>query len=108
MRRDRDDVVARHHERFAGPGAMLATLLEHVGEARPFLRALVLAAELALAVAPAAVGDDGGDARIDAAGMDRDRPAETRSDEADACGVDRGVLGKEGERIARVLDLLQA
>src|SRR5260370_1039680 len=50
----------------------------------------------------------GGDALIDAAGIDRDRAAETRSDEADARGIDGGVLGEEGERVARVLDLLQA
>ena len=58
--------------------------------------ARVLAAELALAVAPAAVGDHRGDARVDAAGVDRDRGAEARADDADALGIDRGMLGEEG------------
>jgi hypothetical protein len=108
VRRDRHDVIARHHQRLAGPGAVLATLLEHTGEARPFLRALVLAAELALAVAPAAVGDDGGDALVDAAGIDRDRAAEARPDHADARAVDRGMAREKAERAAGVLDLFQA
>ena len=50
-------------------GAMLAPVGQHLGEARPVLRALVLAVEFALAVAPAAVGDDGSDACIDTPGM---------------------------------------
>ncbi len=108
VRRDRHDVVARHHQRLAGPGAVLAALLQHVGEARPFLRALVLAAELALAVAPAAVGDHGGDALVDAAGVNGNGAAEARSDQADARGVDRRVRGEEGQRAAGILDLLQA
>src|SRR5262249_53848278 len=108
MRRDRHDVIARHHQRFAGPGAGLAALLEHVGEPRPPPRALFLAAELWPARAPPAVGEDRGAARVDAAGIDRHRAAETRSDETDALGIDRGVAGEEGQRAARVLDLLQA
>src|SRR5262249_13672483 len=107
VRRDRHDVVARHHQRFAGFGAVLAALLEHAGEARPFLRSLVLAAELALAVAPAAVGDDRGDALVDAAGIDRDCAAEARADQADAGGIDRRMLGEEAERAPGVLDLLE-
>src|SRR5262245_3198197 len=108
VRVDRNDVVARHHHRLASPGAMLAALLEHVGEARPFLRALVLAAELALAVAPAAVGNDRRHALVDPAGIDRDRATEARADDADALGIDRRMLGEEAERAARVLDLLEA
>ena len=108
MRRDRHDVVARHHQRLAGAGAVLAAFFEHSGEARPRLRARVLAAELALAIAPAAIGDDRGDARIDTAGIDRDRAAEARADHADARGIDRGMLGEKRQRIARVLDLLEA
>src|SRR5262245_45408460 len=108
VRRDRNDVVARHHQRLAGPGAMLSALLEHVGEARPFLRALVLAAELALAVAPAAVGNDRRHALVDPAGIDRDRATEARADDADALGIDRRMLGEEAERAARILDLLEA
>ncbi len=87
---------------------MLAALFEHIGEARPFLGTLVLAAELALAVAPAAVGDDRRDALVDAAGIDGNRAAEARSDHADARGIDRGMPGEEGERAAGVLDLVEA
>src|SRR5262249_16330420 len=58
--------------------------------------------------APAAVGNARGDALIDAAGIDRNRAAEARSDQADAGGIDRGMLGEKGERVARVLDLLEA
>ena len=108
VRRDRDDVVTRHHQRLAGLGAMLPACFQHAGEARPFFRALVLAAELALAVAPPAVGNDGGDAFIDAAGIDGDGAAEARADDADPLRVDRRMVGKEGQRAARVLDLLQA
>src|SRR5262245_14155730 len=108
VRRDRNDVVARHHQRLAGPGAVLAAFLEHVGEARPFLRALVLAAELALAVAPTAVGDHRRDALVDAAGIDGDRTAEARADDADAFRIDRRMLGEEAQRAARILDLLEA
>src|SRR5262249_59136762 len=86
----------------------VAALREYGGDRRPLRRALVLAAKLALAVAPAAVGYDRADASIDAAGIDRHRAAEARSDEADALGIDRGVPGEEGQRVARVLDLLQA
>src|SRR5207237_7122587 len=107
MRRHRHDLVARHHQRLAGAGAVFAAFFQHFGEARPRLRALVLAAELALAVAPAAVGDDRGDALVDTTGVDCDRPAEARADEADALRIDRGMLGEKGECIARVLDLLE-
>src|SRR6202034_2225941 len=68
----------------------------------------MLAAEFALAMAPAAVRDHGGDARIGAAGIDADRAAETRADHADAVGIDSGMLGQEIERIAGVLDLFEA
>src|SRR5262249_11398339 len=92
----------------AGLGGVLAALFEHGGEARPRLWALVRAAELAFAVAPATVGNDRGDALIDAAGIDRNRAAEARSDQADARGIDRRMLAEEGKRVARVLDLLEA
>ena len=68
----------------------------------------MLALELALAVAPTAVGDDGGDARVGAAGIDADRAAEARTDHADAVGVDVAVLGEKIKRVAGVLDLLEA
>ena len=68
----------------------------------------MLAAEFALAVAPAAVGDHRGEARIDAAGIDRDRAAEARADGADAVGIDGGMLAEKVERIAQILDLLEA
>src|SRR5438094_37208 len=107
MRRDRHDLVARHHQRLAGAGAVFAAFIQHFGEARPRLRALVLAAELALAVAPAAVGDDRGDALVDTTGVDCDRPAEARADEADALRIDRGMLRQERQRAARILDLFK-
>src|SRR5215475_2879427 len=53
VRRDRHDLIARHHQRLAGVGAVRAALLQHLGEPRPLLRALVLAAKLALTVTPA-------------------------------------------------------
>ena len=67
----------------------------------------MLAAEFAFAVAPAAVGDDRGEARIGAAGIDRDRAAEARPDGADAVGIDRGMRGEKVERIAQILDLFE-
>src|SRR5438270_8814538 len=107
MRRDRHDLVAWHHQRVAGTGAVLAAFFQHLGEARPRLWALVLPAKLALAVAPAAVGDDRGDALVDATGVDCDRPAEARADEADALRIDRGMLRQERQRAVRILDLFK-
>ncbi len=68
----------------------------------------MLAAEFAFAVAPAAVGDHSGKARIGAAGIDGDRAAETRADGADAIGIDRGMLGEKRQCIAQIFDLLEA
>src|SRR5580698_116866 len=59
---------------------MVAALFEHLGKLRPTLRRRMLAAEFALAMAPAAVRDHGGDARIGAAGIDADRAAKARAD----------------------------
>src|SRR4051794_8869875 len=87
---------------------MLAALLEHAGELFPLLRRRVLAAKLALAVAPAAVRDHRRDARIDAAGIDRDRAAEARADHRDAVGIDRRILGEEIDGVGDVLDLFEA
>ena len=67
----------------------------------------MLAAEFALAVAPAAVGDHRGDARVGAAGIDADGAAETGTDDGDAVGIDIGVMAEEIERIAGVLDLFE-
>ena len=94
MLRDRHDVVARHHQRLAGllavprPSASMSVNFFQASGAR------VLAAELALAVAPAAVGDHRRDALVDAAGIDRDRGAEARADHADAVAVDRRCLAR--------------
>src|SRR5580698_4536220 len=87
---------------------MVAALFEHLGKLRPTLRRRMLAAEFALAMAPAAVRDHGGDARIGAAGIDADRAAKARADHTDAIGVDGGMLGQEIERIAGVLHLFEA
>src|SRR5262249_35719831 len=69
---------------------------------------LVLPAELALAVAPAAVRDHGGDALVDPPGIDADRAAEARADERDARAVDGRMLSEIRQRTAGILDLLQA
>src|SRR5579863_9230648 len=68
----------------------------------------MLAAKFALAVAPAAVGDHRRNARIGAAGIDRDRAAEARADNADAAGIDGGMTAEEIKRVAQVLDLFEA
>ena len=68
----------------------------------------MLAAEFALAVAPAAGGNHSGNALVDAADIDRDRRAEARADHADTVVLDVGILGKEGQRVARGLHLFQA
>src|SRR5215475_12828331 len=86
---------------------MGAALLQHPGEARPLVLALVLSAEFALAVAPAAVRDHCGDAFVDTAGIDRDRAAEARSHQRNAIRIDRRMLRQEGERVSGVLDLLE-
>ena len=68
----------------------------------------MLAAELALAVAPAAVRDHCGDALVDAARVDRYRAAEARADDADARGLDRRMPGEKRQGVAGILDLLEA
>ena len=108
MLRDRHNVVARHHQRLAGLLAVTLAFRQHVGELLPGLGARMLAAELALAVAPAARRDRGGHALVHADCIDRDRRAEARPDHADAVALDVGVLGEEAQRIARGLHLLQA
>ena len=108
MARDRHDVVARHHQRFADAGAIVAALFEHFGELRPGFRRRMLAAEFAFAVAPAAIRDHGGDARVGAAGIDADRAAKARADHADTVRIDGRMLGQEIERVAGVLDLFEA
>src|SRR5579884_2626692 len=105
---NRDDVVARHHQRLAGTIAVFAAFLEHLGELGPRLRGRMLAAKFALAMSPAAVGNDGGDARVGAAGIDADRTAEARADYADAVRIDRRMLGQKFQRIAGILDLFEA
>src|SRR5262249_22652020 len=88
--------------------AVAAPSLQHFGDARPSPRALVLARELAHAIAPAAVRDHRRDALVDAAGIDRDRAAEARADHRDALPINGRMLREEAERIAGILDLLQA
>ena len=68
----------------------------------------MLAAEFALAVAPAAIGNDRGDARIGAAGIDRDRAAEARPDDADPVGIDGRMLRQDIERVAEIFHLFEA
>ena len=54
VRRNRHDLVTWHHQRLAGSCAVLATVRQHLGKTRPFLRTFVLAAKFPLAVTPAA------------------------------------------------------
>src|SRR5262249_51516824 len=63
--------------------------------------ARMLAAELALAVAPARGRDDCRDALIDAAATDRDRGAEARAEHRDTLAVDVRMLRQQRERVAR-------
>src|SRR5262249_25605361 len=83
-------------------------LFQHPGELGPGLWRRVLAAKLAFAVAPAARRDDGGDALVDATGIDRNRGAEARADRADAVRLDVRVLGEKRERVAGAFDLVEA
>ena len=71
--------------------------------------ARMLAAELALAVAPAARRDHRGDALVDAADIDRDRGAEARPDHA-RCGRARraGCLARKVSASLVACDLLEA
>src|SRR4030095_13274947 len=84
-----------------GARAIAAAFLQHGSELRPRRFARMLAAELALAVAPARCREHGRDARVDAAAMNRDRGAEARSHHGDALAVDAWMLRKQRERIAR-------
>src|SRR4029077_8465780 len=75
---------------------------------RPGFRRRMLAAEFAFAVAPAAVRDHGGDARVGPAAMAPAGAAEDGADHADAVRVDGGMMAEKIERVAGVLDLLEA
>ena len=68
----------------------------------------MLALELALAVPPPARRDHGGDAVVDATGVDGYGGAEAVARHADALGVDLGLLGEPGDGVARVGDLIHA
>src|SRR5262249_24289227 len=105
-RRDRHDVIARHHDRLAG---LLAAppLLEHGAEPLPGLGRLVLLAELLLAGAPAPLRDAPGGPPVGARRGPRDRGAPARADHADAIRIDLGAHREEAERALRVLDLLE-
>ena len=68
----------------------------------------MLAAEFTFAVAPASVGYDGGNALVDAGGVDRDRAAEAGTDRRDTLGRDRRVPRQERERVTRIFHLFEA
>jgi len=59
---------------------MTLSFRQHVGEFFPGRLTGMLAAELALAIAPAAGRDRGGDTLVDADAVDRDRGSEARAD----------------------------
>src|SRR5262249_60863222 len=102
------DIVARHHQRFASARPIRAALFQHCGELGPGFRRAVLAAKFAFAVAPAAVRNHGGEARISAAGVDGDRATEARTDCAYAVRIDRRMGSEKIERIAEILNLFEA
>ena len=68
----------------------------------------MLLAEFLDAVAPAARRDAGGEARLDACRVHRDRGAEAVAVDANALRIDLWPVHQEFERRARVLDLLEA
>src|SRR5438105_11589336 len=107
VQRYRHDVVARDHQRLPCTRAVLAPIFQHLGEARPLLWTLMLAAELALPVTPTTIRDDSGEAIIDSGGIDGNRTAEARADHPDALGIDACLPRQEGQCIAGILDLLQ-
>src|SRR5262249_18120716 len=80
--------------------AIAAAFFEHGGELRPRRLARMLAAELALAVAPARGRDHRCHALIDAAATDRDRGAEARAEHRDTLAVDVRMLRQQRERVA--------
>src|SRR5207302_483856 len=84
---DGHDVVARHHHPLAAL-VLAPPLGQHRFEAGPRFGGRMLRAELPLAVAPAAQGDDRADPLVDAAGVDGHGRAEARAQHADTLGVD--------------------
>ena len=67
----------------------------------------MLAAKFTFAMAPTAVRDHRGEARIGAAGINRHGAAKARTDGADALRIDGGMRGKKGQCIAKILDLFE-
>ena len=68
----------------------------------------MLLAEFFLAVAPAADGDAGRDARVDARRVHRHGGAEAETHHGDPVGLDFRSAGEKRHRAFGVLDLLQA
>src|SRR6266853_4359208 len=107
VRRDGNDVVARHAHRFSAPLAALS-LFHHRGELLPGPGRGVLLAEFLRAVAPAARGNAGGDPPVDPRRVYGDCGAKTLPDHGDALRVDLRTGSEERQRVPRVFDLLLA
>ena len=105
---DRHDVIAVDHQRFAGFFAMTAAFFQHPGEFQPSFLGRMLAAEFALAMAPAAGGNHAGNPLVDAAGIDRHRCTEGRPQHADTIRINLAAGLKIGQRRLRYLDLFLA
>src|SRR5262249_18382980 len=108
VRRDRHDVVARDHQGLAGLGEMRAAPPPHPCKTRPLFPTFLLTPEPALPLPPPPLRDRRGAAPAPPAGIDGHRAAEARAHERDAFGVDRWMLRQPCERVAGILDLLEA
>ena len=103
-----DDVPTLDHQCFTCLLAESSTALEDLEEPLPFPLAWVLALQLAGAVAPSADGDDRGNALVDAAGVQRDGPAEALTTDRDRVRIDVRLHREPRERRLRVDNLVMA
>src|SRR5262249_39797554 len=96
------------YQRSPVPDALLAPALAHPVNPRPSSGALGRAANLPPAAAPAAVGDHGREAPVDAGGINGDGTTEARADDCHARALDGRMISEKAQGIAGVFDLLEA
>src|SRR5262249_41698801 len=101
------DVVAVDHQRAPGFLPVAFSLFQHVDKPLPRLGGRVLTAELAFAVAPTGHGNDRGNALVDRAGVNGDGGAKAAAHDRDALAIDLRLRGKKGQRMTRVLYLVE-
>src|SRR5688572_10349047 len=105
--RNRNNVVARHHQRSTRAFEVSLAFFQRRREFCPAFRSGVLTAKFALAVSPSSRGDDGGSARIDAGSIERYGCSKTASNQGNSVWFYPEMGGEECQRISRIGNLVE-